>query len=47
MNVSLCGRDGTWLVHALSFFSAGGFLSSSVIECMKLFFDFMRLFTGS
>ena len=42
MDVSLCGTDRSWLVHALSL-SAGGFLSSGVTECTKLFLDFMRL----
>ena len=38
--------DLRWWVHALSR-SAGGFLSSDVTECTKLFLYFMRLFTGS
>ena len=46
MDLSLCGTDRRWWVHALSR-SAKGFVSSGVTECTKLFLDFRRLFTGS
>ena len=46
MDVSFCGTDRRWWVHALSL-STGGFLSSGVTECPKLFLDLRRLFTGS
>ena len=46
MTLSFCGIDRMGWVHALSR-SAGGFVSSGVKECTKLFLDFMRLFTGS
>ena len=43
MDLSLSGTDSRWLVHALSR-SAGGFVSSGVTECTKLFHDFRRLY---
>ena len=46
MDVSFCGTDRRWWVHALSL-SDEGFLSSGLTECTKLFLDFKRLFTGS
>ena len=46
MDLSFCGTDRRWWVHALSH-SAGAFLSSGVTECTKLFLDFRRLFTCS
>ena len=46
MDLSLCGRDRMWWVHALCR-SAGGIISSGVTECTKLFLDFRRLFIGS
>ena len=46
MDLSFCGTDRRWWVHALSR-SAGGFVSSGVTECTKLFLDFRHLFTGS
>ena len=46
MDLSFCGTDRRWWVHALSR-SAGGFVSSGVAECTKLFLDLRRLFTGS
>ena len=46
MDVSFCGTDRRWWVHALSL-SAGGFLLSGVTECTKLCLNFRRLFTGS
>ena len=46
MDLSFCGTDRRWWVHVLSR-SAGGFVSSGVTECTKLFHDFRRLFTGS
>ena len=46
MDLSLCGTDRRWRVHAPSR-SGGGFVSSGVTECTKLFLDFRRLFTGS
>ena len=46
MDLSFCGTDRRWLVHALSR-SAGRFVSSGVTECTKLFLDSRRLFTGS
>ena len=46
MDLSFCGTDCRWWVHALSR-AAGGFVSSGVTECTKLFLDFRRLFTGS
>ena len=36
IDLSCCGTDCRWWVHALSR-SAGGFVSSGVTECMKLF----------
>ena len=46
MDLSFCGTDRRWWVHALSR-PAGGFVSSGVTECTKLFLYFKRLFTGS
>ena len=46
MDLSFCGTDRRWWVHAPSR-SAGGFVSSGVTECTKLFLDFRCLFTGS
>ena len=46
MDLSLCDTDRRWWVYALNR-SAGGFVSSGVTECTKLFIDFRRLFTGS
>ena len=43
MDLSFCGTDRR---HALSR-SDGGFVSSGVTECTKLFLDFRRLFTVS
>ena len=46
MDLSFCGTDRRWWFHALSR-SAGGFVSSGVTECTKLFLDFRQLFTDS
>ena len=46
MDLSFCGIERRWWVHALSR-SAGGFVSSGVIKCTKLFLDLMHLFTCS
>ena len=46
MDLSFSGADRRWWVHSPSC-AAGGFVSSGVTECMKLFLDFRRLFTGS
>ena len=46
MDLGFCGTDHRWWVHALSR-SVGGFVSSGVTECTKLFLDYRRLFTGS
>ena len=35
MDLSLCGTDRMWWVHALR-----GFVSTGVTECTKLFLDF-------
>ena len=43
IDLSFCSTDCRWWVHALSR-SAGGFESSGVTECTKLFLDFRRLF---
>ena len=43
MDFSFCGTDRMWWVHAFSR-SAGGFVSSGVTECTKLFPDFRRLY---
>ena len=34
MDLSLCGTDSSWWVHALCH-SAGGFVSNGVTECTK------------
>ena len=39
--MDLCGTDCMWWVHALSR-SDGGFLSSGMTDCTKLFLDFIR-----
>ena len=44
MDFSFCGTDRMWWVHVLSR-SAGGFVSSGVTECTKLFLDLMQLFS--
>ena len=44
--MDLSGTDRRWWVHDFSR-SAGGFVSSGVTECTKLFLDFRRLCTGS
>ena len=44
MDLSFRGTDRRWWIHAFSR-SAGGFVSSGVTECTKLFLDFRRLFT--
>ena len=46
MDLSFCGTDRRCWFNALSRY-AGGFVSSGVTECTKLFLDFRRLFTGS
>ena len=46
MDLSFGGTDRRYWLHPLGG-SAGGFVSSGVTECMKLFLDFRRLFTGS
>ena len=46
MYLGVCGTDHMWWVHALSRFD-GGFVSSCVTECTRLFLDVRRLFTGS
>ena len=46
MDFSFFGTDRRWWVHALNR-SAGGFVSSGMTKCTKLYLDFRRLFTGS
>ena len=46
MDLSFCGTDSRWWVHALSR-SAERYLLSGLTKCTKLFLDVMRLFTGS